>query len=264
MLNVLIGTPNSLEQPTPDKEREHLPLNQKEVCVLVTPLKTIKGVEKRCKEFNLSIKGITEIFKPKHQEESESDVCVSSTHKSSEIFEHTVGYESSPKEDFSECDILTVRENIQIPSPKNKQMVTKDFKNIKLPSKLEKAENQVAVSSFSQASSLMSSEKNETEIRRKARTRNCKERLMDQRKSTCTITKDILLVSQSEGENGSHITSQKSRSAKEIFPKSAVSRKFPVEVKGSDTTNRQQLGRCPPGFIDNEEWNEQELQKLHW
>ncbi|XP_038192742.1 mis18-binding protein 1 [Arvicola amphibius] len=258
--NVLIGTPNSLEQPTSDKEREHLPLNQKEVCVLVTPLKTIKRVEKRCKEFNLSIKGVTEIFKPRHQEESESDVHVSSTHKSSEIFEHSVGYESSPKEDFSECDILTVRESIQIPCP---AMVTNDFKNIKLPSKLEKTENRVAVSSFSQSSSLMSSEENETEIRRKARTRNCKERLMDQRKSTCTITKDILLVSQSEGENGSHITSPKSRSAKEIFPKSGVSRKFPIEVKRFDTTNRQLLGRCPPGFIDNEEWNEQELQKLH-
>ncbi|XP_057638877.1 mis18-binding protein 1 [Chionomys nivalis] len=264
VLNALIGTPNSLEQPTSDKEREHLPLNRKEVCVLVTPLKTIKGVETRCKEFNLSIKGVTEIFKPKHQEESESDVHVSSIHKSSEIFEHSVGYESSPKEDFSGCDILTVRESIQIPCPKNKQMVTKDFKNIKLPSKLEKTENRVAVqSSFNPSSSLTSSEENETEVRRKARTRNCKERLMGQRKSTCTITKDILLVSQSEGENGSHITSQKSRSAKEIFPKSGVSRKFPVEVKGSDTTNRQLLGRCPPDFIDNEEWNEQELQKLH-
>ncbi|CAO2586438.1 Mis18-binding protein 1 [Lemmus lemmus] len=249
VLNVLIGTPNSLEQPTSDKEREHLHLNQKEVCVLVTPLKTIKGVENRCKEFNLSIKGVTEIFKPKHQEESASDVHLSSTHKSSE---------SSPKEDFSERDILTVRESFQIPCPKNKQMVTNDFKNIKLPSILEKSENRVAVSSF------MSSEENEAGIRRKARTRNCKERLMDQRKSTCTITKDILLVSESEGENGSHITSQKSRSAKEMFPKFGVSRKFPVEVKGSDTTNRQLLGHCPPGFIDNEEWNEQELQKLHW
>lgn len=264
MLNIPVGTPNSLEQPTSDKEREHLPLNQKEVCVLVTPLKTIKRVEKRCKEFNLSIKGVTDIFEPKHQEESESDVHVSSTHKSSEIFEHNVGSESSPNEDFSECDILTVRESIHIPCPKNKQMVTKDFKNIKLPSKLEKAENRVAISSLSQSSSLMSSEEDEAEIRRKARTRNCKERLMDQRKSTCTITKDILLVSESEGETGSHITSQKSRSAKEIFPKSGVSRKFPIEVKGSDTTNRQLLGRCPPGFIDNEEWNEQELQKLHW
>lgn len=263
MLNVPIGTLNSLEQPTSDKEGEHLPLNQKEVCVLVTPLKTIKRVEKRCKEFNLSIKGVTEIFKPEHQEESESDVHVSSTHKSSEIL-HNVGYESSPKEDFSECDILTVRESIHIPCPKNKQMVTKDFKNIKLASKLEKAEHRVAVSSLSQSSSLTSSEEDEAEIRRKARTRNCKERLMDQRKSTCTIAKDILLVSESEGEIGSHITSQKSRSAKEIFPKSGVSRKFPVELKGSDTTNRQLLGRCPPGFIDNEEWNEQELQKLHW
>ncbi|XP_013210654.1 mis18-binding protein 1 [Microtus ochrogaster] len=263
VLNVLIGTPNSLEQPTSDKEREHLPLNQKEVYVLVTPLKTKKRVETRCKEFNLFIKEVTEIFKPNHQEESESDMHVSSTHKSSEIFEHSVGYESSPKEDFSECDILTVRDSTQIPCPKNKQMVTKDFKNIKLPSKLEKTENRIVVSSFNQSSSLMSSEENKTEIRRKARTRNCKERLMDQRKSTCTITKDILLVSQSEGENGSHITSQKSRSAKEIFPKSGDSRKFPVEVKGSDTTNRQLLGHCPPGFIDNEEWNEQELQKLH-
>ncbi|CAH6839440.1 Mis18bp1 [Phodopus roborovskii] len=266
VLNIPIDTPNSLEPPTSDKDRKCLPLNQKEVYVLVTPLKTRKVIEQRCMEHNLCIKGVSNIFKPKHKEDSESDVHISSTHKSSETFEHNVSYESNHKEDCSECDILTVRKNIQIPCPKNKQMVTSDFKkNTKLPSKSKKTENQVAVSSYSQSSSLLSCDENETDIRRsKARARNTKEKLTDQRKSTCNITKDILLVSDSKDYTDSHITSKKSRSsAKETLPESGVNKDFPVEVKGSDTRNGQPLGRCLPGLSDDEEWNEQELQKLH-
>ncbi|XP_036062456.1 mis18-binding protein 1 isoform X2 [Onychomys torridus] len=265
VLDVPIDTPDSLEQPTSDKERKYLPLNQKEVFVLVTPLKTRKVIEQKCIEHNLCIKGVPDFFQPKHQEESESDVHVSSMHKSLETFEHGMDYKSNSKEDSSKCDILTVRQKIQIPCPKNKQMVTSDFKkNIKLSSKLKKTENQVAVSSYSQFSSLLSSEGNETEIRSKTRARNRKERLIDQRKNTCNITKDILLVSDSEGESSSRITPQKPRSsAKETLAKSGVSKDFLIEVKGSDTTNRQ-LGGCHlPGLIDNEEWSEQELQKLH-
>ncbi|XP_052594570.1 mis18-binding protein 1 isoform X1 [Peromyscus californicus insignis] len=265
VLDVPIDTPDSLEQPTSDKERKYLPLNQKEVYVLMTPLKTRKVIEQKCIEHNLCIKGVPDFFQPKHQEESESDVHVSSMHKSLETFEHSMGYKSNSKEDCSKCDILTVRQKIQIPCPKNKQVVTSDFKkNIKLSSKLKKTENQVAVSPNSHFSSLLSSEENETEIRSKTRARNRKERLIDQRKNPCSITKDILLVSESEGESGSRITPQKPRSsAKETLPKSGVSKDFLIEVKGSDTTNRQLVGCHLPGLIDNEEWSEQELQKLH-
>lgn len=266
VLNVPIDALNSPEPPTSDKDRKYLPQNQKEVCVLVTPLKTRQVIERRCMEHNLCIRGVSDFFKPKPEELNESDVPVSSTCKSSETFEHNVSYESYPKEDCSECDILTVRQKIQIPCSKNKQMVTSDFKkNIKLPSKLKKTENQVAVSSYSRSSPLFSSDENEIEIRSKTKARNTKERLTDQRKSTCSITTDILLVSESKGDTGSHIRSKKLRSsAKETLPKSGVSKDFPVEVKGSDTRSQQLLGRCLPGLIDDEEWNEQELQKLHW
>ncbi|XP_040598949.1 mis18-binding protein 1 isoform X2 [Mesocricetus auratus] len=265
VLNVPIDALNSPEPPTSDKDRKYLPQNQKEVCVLVTPLKTRQVIERRCMEHNLCIRGVSDFFKPKPEELNESDVPVSSTCKSSETFEHNVSYESYPKEDCSECDILTVRQKIQIPCSKNKQMVTSDFKkNIKLPSKLKKTENQVAVSSYSRSSPLFSSDENEIEIRSKTKARNTKERLTDQRKSTCSITTDILLVSESKGDTGSHIRSKKLRSsAKETLPKSGVSKDFPVEVKGSDTRSQQLLGRCLPGLIDDEEWNEQELQKLH-
>lgn len=231
----------------------------------MTPLKTRKVIEQKCIEHNLCIKGVPDFFQPKHQEENKSHVRVSSMHKSLETFEHSMGYESNSKEDCGECDILTVRQKIQIPCPKNKQMVTSDFKkNIKLSSKLKKTENQVAVSSYSQFSSLLSSEENETEIRSKTRARNRKERLIDQRKNTCNITKDILLVSEPEGESGSHIAPQKPRSsAKETLPKAGVSKDFLTEVKGSHTTNRQLVGCHLPGLIDDEEWSEQELQKLH-
>nr|XP_042116442.1 mis18-binding protein 1 isoform X2 [Peromyscus maniculatus bairdii] len=265
VLDVPIDTPDSLEEPTSDKERKYLPLNQKKVYVLMTPLKTRKVIEQKCIEHNLCIKGVPDFFQPKHQEENKSHVRVSSMHKSLETFEHSMGYESNSKEDCGECDILTVRQKIQIPCPKNKQMVTSDFKkNIKLSSKLKKTENQVAVSSYSQFSSLLSSEENETEIRSKTRARNRKERLIDQRKNTCNITKDILLVSEPEGESGSHIAPQKPRSsAKETLPKAGVSKDFLTEVKGSHTTNRQLVGCHLPGLIDDEEWSEQELQKLH-
>ncbi|XP_027272314.1 mis18-binding protein 1 isoform X1 [Cricetulus griseus] len=264
VLSVPVDALKSPEPTASDKDRKHLHQNQKEVYVLVTPLKTRQVIEQRCMEHNLCIKGVPDVFKSKPEEDSESDVHVSSTHKSSETFEYNVSYKSYPKEDCSECDILTVRQKIQIPCSKNKQMVTSDFKkNYKLPSKL-KTKSQAAGSSYSQCSSLLSCNENEIEIRSKTRAKNTKERLTDERKNICNVTKDILLVSYSKGDTGSHIESKKpSSSAKETLPKSGVSKDFPVEVKGSDTRNERLLGHYLPGLIDDEEWNEQELQRLH-
>ncbi|KAL6059512.1 hypothetical protein STEG23_011185, partial [Scotinomys teguina] len=264
VLNVPIDTPDSLGQPTSDKGRKHLPLNPKEVYVLVTPLRTKKVIEQRCKEHKLHIKGIPHFFSPMHQEESESDGHVSSMHKSLETFEYSMGYKSNSKEDCIECDILTARPKIHLSCPKNKQMVTNDCKrNIKSSSERKRTENQV-VSSDSQSSSLLSSEENGTEIRRQTRARNRKERLIDQRKNVCNITKDILLVSESEGESGFQITPQKPRpSAKEILSNSGVSEDVLIEVKESGTRNGQLAGRPLPGLTGTEEWSEQELQKLH-
>ncbi|KAL1789719.1 mis18-binding protein 1 [Sigmodon hispidus] len=263
ILNVSTEILNSLEQPTSDNERTFQLLNQKEAYVLITPLKTKKVIEQRCMNHNLTIKGLSNFFKPEHQEESESDVHVNCTRKFLGSFEHSVDYKGNPKEDCCECDVLTVRQKIHIPCPKNKHMVINDFKkNIELSSKLKKIENQVTTSSYSQSSSLLSSEESETEIKSNIKTRNTKQRLIDQRENTCTITKDILLVS--ESESSSLITPQRTRSsAKEICSKAGVSKDFPIEVKGSATVNRQLLGHHLPGLIDNEEWNEQELQKLH-
>lgn len=262
VLNVPIDPLKSLEQPTSNKER-HPPLGQKEAYVLMTPLRTTKLIEQRCMEHSLSIEGVRGFLKANHQEESESDVHGMSTSKSSETFEHSVDYKGSSKEDCSKCDIITVTHSIPIPCPKSKQMFTNDFKKKnKLPSKLQKTENQIDVSLYSQSSSHLSSKENEIEVKGKTRARNKKQRLDQQRKNTNYITKDIL-ISESSGESGSYITPKKPRSsAKESHYKSDITKDFLIEVKASDTTNGQLLDH-QPGSTDDGEWNEQELQKLH-
>ncbi|XP_051002818.1 mis18-binding protein 1 [Acomys russatus] len=266
VLDVSTNTLNSSEQPTSDKERKYLSFNQKEAYVSVTPLRTTKVIEQRCMKHNLSIKRLTDFFKSEHQEESESDGhgTPSLTNKSLETFEHSVGYKSNTEGDCNKCDILTVNHGLQIPCPKNKQMLTNDFKRkVKLPSKLQKTDKQIAISSYSQYSSHLSSEENEIEIKNKTRARYTKEWLIQQRENTGKITEDILLVSESQGESYSYHTPKKTRSsAKESLPKSGVSKNFPVEAKGSDKTDRQLLNRLP-ALTHEEEWNEQELQKLH-
>ncbi|XP_021512893.1 mis18-binding protein 1 isoform X1 [Meriones unguiculatus] len=265
ILNVSNDTLNTLEEPTSDKERKCLPLDQKEPYVLMTPLRTPKVIEQRCMDYNISIKRLTDFFKPKHQEESKSDGhgTQSPTQKSLETFEHHVGCENT-KEGCCECDILTVKHRIQIPFPKNKQMLTSDFKKkIELPSKLQKTATQIALSPYSQSTSDLSSKENEREIKSKTRARNTKEGLIQPRKNTSNITEDILLVSESKDKSDSQITLKKPTSfTKESLPKSGVNKNIPVEVKRSDKTDRQLLD-CIPGLNDDEEWNEQELQKLH-
>ena len=266
---------NSLEQPTSGKERRHPLLSQKRAYVLITPLRNKKLIEQRCIDYSLSIEGISDFFKAKHQEESDSDIhgTPSSTSKSQETFEHRVGFEGNTKEDCNECDIITAR-HIQIPCPKSKQMLTNDFmKKNKLPSKLQKTENQIGVSQYCRSSSHLSSEENEVEIKSRTRARNTKERLNRERENTNHITKDILLISETEGERACYITPKRPRScyitpkrprssAKESHYKSAVSKDFLTEGKASDRTSRQLLDHLP-GLTDDEEWSEQELQKLH-
>ncbi|XP_028638315.1 mis18-binding protein 1 [Grammomys surdaster] len=267
VLNVPIDPLNSLEQSTPDKERRHQTLTQKEAYVLITPLRTTKLIEQRCVEHSLSFEGGIDFFKAKHQEESESVVqeTPSPTCKSLETFEHSVGYEGSAKEDCNECDIITVK-HIQIPCSKSKQILTNDSKKKnKLSSKLQKTEKQIDVSLYSQSSSHLSSEENEVkpEIKSKTRARNTKERLNQERKTRSNITKDILLISEAKGESDCSITPKRLRSsAKESHYKSDVSKNFLIEVKASDTTNRQLVDSLP-GLTDDGEWNQQELQKLH-
>ncbi|XP_021057668.1 mis18-binding protein 1 [Mus pahari] len=265
--NVPTDPLNSLEQPTSSKERRHLLLSQKKAYVLMTPLRNKKLIEQKCMEHSLYFEGMSDFFKAKHQEESESDIhgTPSPTSKSQEAFEHGVGCEgSNTKEDCSECDIITVKQ-IQKPCLKSKQMLTNDFmKKNKLPSKLQKTENQISVSPHCQSSSHLSSKENEVEIKSKTRARNTKERMKQERENANNITKDILLISESKGE--SYITPKTQRSsarssAKESHDKSAVSKDLLIEVK-ADKTNRQLLDHLP-GLTDDGEWSEQELQKLH-
>lgn len=259
VLNVPIDSLNSLEQPTSHKERRCLPISQKKAHVLVTPLRTTMSIKQRCMEHHLYIKGVTDFFKAKHQEESESEIhrTPSPTSKSLETFELRVDCEDNSKEDCNERDIITVK-HIQIPCLQSKQMLTNYFKKKnKLPSKLQKTENQISVSQYSQS---LSSEENEVEIKSKTRARNTKERLNQERKN---ITKDILLISESKGESDSYITPKRPRSvAKESHYKSGVSMDFLIEAKESDTTNRQLLDHLP-GLTDDGEWSEQEIQNLH-
>ncbi|XP_052041726.1 mis18-binding protein 1 [Apodemus sylvaticus] len=259
ILNVPIDSLNSLEQSTSQNERRYLPVGQKKVHVLVTPLRTTRSIKQRCMEHHLRIKGVTDFFKTKHQEESDSEIhrTPSPTSKSLETFEHRVDCKDNTKEDYNECDIITVKHN-QIRCLQSKQMLTNDFKKKnKLPSKLQKTENQIGVSQYSQSSS---SEENEVEIKSKTRARTTKERLNRERTN---ITKDILLISYSKGESDSYITPKRPRSvAKESHYKSGVCMDFLIEAKESDTANRQQLDHLP-GVTDDGEWSEQELQKLH-
>ncbi|XP_052028242.1 mis18-binding protein 1-like [Apodemus sylvaticus] len=258
VLNVPIDSLNSLEQSTSHKERRYLPVSQKKTIVLATPLRTTRSIKQRCMEHHLYIKGVRDFSKTKHQEESESEIhrTPSPTSKSLETFEHRVDCEDNTKEDCNDCDIMTVK-HIQIPCMQSKQMLANDFKKKnKLPSKLQKTENQIGVSQYSQSSS----EENGVEIESKTRARNTKERLNQERK---TIRKDILLISESKGESDSYITPKRPRSvAKGSHYKAGGSMDFLIEAKESATAKRQQLDHLP-GVTDDGKWSEPELQKLH-
>uniref|UniRef100_A0A8C8Z0B5 Mis18-binding protein 1 n=1 Tax=Prolemur simus TaxID=1328070 RepID=A0A8C8Z0B5_PROSS len=276
-LDVSIDILTTREQFFTDEERKYVAVNQKEAYILITPLKSRKLIEERCMKYNLSagsIKAVTDFALPKHQKENPIS-------KSSGTFENTleysVGHKHNSKEYYSELDFLTIDQKIKIPSSKKEQMVTSDFKkNTRLLPKLKKIENQVAMPFYKHhSSSDLSSEESETEkeIRRKAavvkktRARNTKETEIHLRKSIRNTSRNIPVLSESETEESEHefyIKQKKARcSAKETLQKSGVRNAFPIiEAMGSDKTNRQS-SECLPGLIQDEEWNEKELQKLH-
>ncbi|XP_040332989.1 mis18-binding protein 1 isoform X2 [Herpailurus yagouaroundi] len=268
-----------------DEERKCMALNPKKAYILMTPLKSKKVIEQKCMKYNLSystIKAVTDFAVPKHQKESKSDLnettsLISKPTKTfKNAFEFSEGHESKNKEDCSACDLLTVNQKIKISSPKKEQMVTSDFKkNARLLPKLKKIKN-VSMSFYKQQSSSdLSSEESETKkgIRRKAAVakkntaRNTEETVVHLRKSTRNTTRKIPVISESETEESEsefYIKQKKARcSAKENLQKSGIRNEFPViEVIRSDETNRHPF-ECFPGLIQDEEWNEKELQKLH-
>lgn len=269
-----------------DEERKCMALNPKKAYILMTPLKSKKVIEQKCMKYNLSystIKAVTDFAVPKHQKESKSDLnettsLISKPTKTfKNAFEFSEGHESKNKEDCSECDLLTVNQKIKISRPKKERMVTSDFKkNARLLPKSKKIKN-VSMSFYKQQSSSdLSSEESETEkgIRRKAAVakkntaRNAEETVIHLRKSTRNTTRKIPVISESETEESEsefYIKQKKARcSAKENLQKSGIRNEFPViEAIRSDETNRHPF-ECFPGLIQDEEWNEKELQKLHW
>lgn len=285
-LNVSVDILTSRKQFSSDKERKYMAVNHKEAYILVTPLNSKKMIERKCMKYNLScgtIKALTDFAVPKHQKESESDLnettsSISKPTKTLEnAFECSVGHKGENKDDRSECDLLTGNQKIKITRPKKEQMVASDVKKNTKLSKLNEIENQVTMSFCNhRSSSDLSSEESETEkeIRRKAgavkktRARNTRETVVHLRKSTRNTTRKMPVISESEieeSENEFHIKQKKARcSAKENLQKSHIRKEFPIiEAMGSDKTNRHSLERLP-GLTQDGEWNEKELQKLHW
>ncbi|XP_075860169.1 mis18-binding protein 1 isoform X2 [Microcebus murinus] len=258
-----------------DEERKYVAVTPKEAYILMTPLKSRKVIEERCMKYNLSahsIKAVTDFVLPKHRKENP---ITKSSGTFENTFEYSVGYKSKSKEDDIERDLLTIDQKIKIPSSKKEQMLTFK-KNTRLPPELKKLKNQVAMPFYKHHSSSDSSSgesETEKEIRRKAavvkktRARNTQETGIHLRKSTRNTSRNIPVLSESETEESEHefyIKQKKARcSAKETVQKSGVRNEFPIiEAMGSDKTNRHP-SECLPGLIQDEEWNEKELQKLH-
>ena len=282
---VSIDILTSKEQFFTDEERRYMIVNQKKPCILVTPLKSKKIIEKKCMNYNLSsdsIKAVTEfaLGKPQKESKTDSNETTSPVSKPTKTlegkFECSVGCNSENTEDCFEHDFLTVNDKIKIPSPKKKQTVTSDFKKNTRLSKLKKIENQVTVSFDKHHSSPdLSNEESEkrkkfrrkTEIVKKTRARNTKGIVVHQRKST-RKTKTIPVMSESEteeSENEFYMKQKKAKcSAKENLQKPDVGNELPNTKKmGSGKTNRYSLEYLP-GLTQDEEWNKKELQKLHW
>ncbi|XP_059229122.1 mis18-binding protein 1 [Mustela nigripes] len=283
--NVSIDILTSRQLFSSDKERKCMALNQKEAYILVTPLKSKKVIEQECMKYNLScgtIKAVTDFAEPNHQKESKTDLngTVHLINKPTKIFknafEYSVDQKNKNKEDCNECDLLTVNQKIKISHPKKEKMVTSNFKkNTKLLPKLKKTKKASMSFYEHQSSSDLSSEESETEkrirkkaeIAKKTRARNTKETVVHLRKSTRTTTRKIPVISESETEESEsefYIKQKKARcSAKENLQKAGIRKESPIiEAMGSNETNRHSF-ECFPGIIQDEEWNEKELQKLH-
>ncbi|KAM7158275.1 mis18-binding protein 1 isoform 1-T6 [Molossus nigricans] len=282
--NVSIDIIISGKSTVSDKERKDMAANQKEVYVVVTPLKSKKVIEQKCRKYNVSsdtIKAVTDFVVPNNQKENESDLnetthLINTPRKTlKNAFECDVGHKSENKEDCIERDILTVNQKIKIPSSKKKPKVTSDFKKNTRLSKLKKIENQVTMSFCKHQSSNMSADKSETEKKIRTKARNAKkttatntqETVVQPKRSRRNTTGKIPFISESETEESEtelHIKKKKAGcSAKKSCQKSDIGNEFPIPDKmGSDKTKRDSL-ECLPGLIQDEEWNEKELQKLH-
>lgn len=267
------------KSPFSDEERKYVATKQKEVCVMLTPLTSADMIEQKCMKYNVSsgaIKAVTDFILPKHQKESESDLnettCpISKPRKTfKDTFECDVDHTSENKEDCIERDILTVNQKIKIPSSNKKQMVTSDFKNnTKLLSTSKKIEKNQVINQD------LSADKSETEkkIRTKAgdiketTARNTKETVVYQRKSRRNITGKISVTSESEteeSETGFHILKKKGRCAAEVnCQKSDIRNEFPIINKIGFGETKRHSSECLPSLIQDEEWNEEELEKLH-
>ncbi|XP_045360276.2 mis18-binding protein 1 [Camelus bactrianus] len=274
----------SREQFFSDKERKYMAVDRKELYILVTPLKSQKIIEQKCMNYNLSsgtIKAVTDFAVSKHQNKNKSDLnettslITKPTKTVEKTFEYSVGHKSKNKGNCSECDLLTVNEKIKISSPKTEQMVISDSKKNTKLSKLKEVKNQVTVSFYKHHSSPdLSNEDNEkekefggkAEVVKKTRARNTKETVAHLRKNTRN-TRKISEISESETEESEYEFQMKQKkarcSAKENLQKPSIRNELPIiELVGSGKTNRHSL-ECLPGLIQDEEWNEKELQKLH-
>ncbi|XP_032727085.1 mis18-binding protein 1 isoform X2 [Lontra canadensis] len=284
--NVSIDILTSRQRFFSDKERKCMAINQKEAYILVTPLKSKKVIEQKCMKYNLScgtIKAVTDFAVPNHQKESKSDLngtahLISKPTKTfKNAFEYSVDQKNKNKEDCNECDLLTVNQKIKVSHPKKEKTVTSDFKkNTRLLPTLKKIKKASMLFYEHQSSSDFSSEESETEkrirkkaeIAKKTRARNTKETVVHLRKNTRTTTRKIPVISESETEESEsefYIKQKKARcSAKENLQKAGIRNESRIiEAVGSNETNKHSF-ECFPGIIQDEEWNEKELQKLHW
>ncbi|XP_055990238.1 mis18-binding protein 1 [Sorex fumeus] len=264
-LNMTMDILTSRVQCFSDKGRKDLTVNHKEAYLLVTPLKSKKMIEQKCRKYNLSsntMKALTDFVlqkdnKKEHQNENKSDLketaSLVSKSKTQNTFMYSMGHKHKDKEESGIRDILTIEQNVTISSDQRKNTV--------YLSKSEKTENQ-------------STEERETEKeipRRtgviKTRERSSKNTYKVHLRNTTHATKKISVLSESETEeceNEEHIKQKKARySAKETLQKSCITNTFPVsKLTNCDKTNRHSL-ECSSGVNQNEKWNEKELQKLH-
>ncbi|XP_066198902.1 mis18-binding protein 1 isoform X2 [Saccopteryx leptura] len=236
----------SRESPFSNKERKYMAARHKGAYVKVTRLKSKNVIEQNCMKYNVSpasIKAVTDFIVPKHQKETESELNetappISKPRKTfRNALECGVGHKSENKEDCIERDILTVNPKINIPVSKRKETVNSDFKkNTRLSSKLKKTANQETMPFYKHHSLDLSADESETENK----------------------------IETEESETKFHIKKKKARySTKKNLQKSGIRNEFPViNPVGSDKTMKHSL-ECLPGLIQDEEWNEKELQMLH-
>ncbi|XP_036903098.1 mis18-binding protein 1 [Sturnira hondurensis] len=279
--NVPIDIITSRESPFSDKERKYMTANQKKAYVIITPLKSKNVIEQKCMKYNVTpatIKAVTDFIVPKLQKESESDLSettrpISRPRKTSKkAFDCGAGHEIGNNEDSIERDILTVNQKV-IPSSNKKEMVTFDSKkNTTLLPKLKKIEKQVTMPFNKHQSSDLSAFKSETEKKvgtkaggvKEIKARDTKETVFHQRKSRRNTTGKIPVISATEGsENEFHIKTKQARcSTKKNHQKSGIRSELPTMDTMSSEMKSSSL-ECLPGLVQNEEWNEKEIQKLH-